>query len=99
MKIKERSLKTIIRDEQVTKDGCYYRYKLMMTKSSKVASYRIPLYSIEIEMKDSFGELTECSVDNIFADLGKAVVFYDRMIRNLATPIDLPYIVEDEIFK
>lgn len=99
MKIKEKSLKTVIRDESIEKDGCSYRYKLLMSKSHKVASYLIPLYSIEIEMKDSRGQITECSVENVFSDIGKAVVFYERMINNLATPIDLPYIVEDEIYR
>ena len=98
MKIKEKSIKTVIRNDLVNADGIEYRYKLLMSKSKKVASYSLPLYSIEIDMRAKDGETTECSVENVFSDVGKAIVFYERMIKNLATPIDLPYILEDEIY-
>ena len=48
-------------------------------------------------MTDIDGKKTEATAKDLFADVGKALVFYDRMVQNLATPIDLPYIIEDEL--
>ena len=54
------------------------------------------LYSIEVALiKD--GEITKNTVENIFSDVGKALVFYEQLVDGLATPSDLPYIMEDRI--
>lgn len=88
--------KEIIRLEERINDGLFYRYKLIRTKSLKVASYHMPLYSIEVSLtKDE--NTTENSLCEVFSDLGKAIVFFDHIVENLATPIDLPYILEDKI--
>ena len=42
----------IIRKEIREADGARYCYRLVMSESNKVASYKLPLYSIEIEMTD-----------------------------------------------
>ena len=86
----------IIREEERIDDGLVYRYRLIRTKSLKVASYQMPLYSIEVSLtKDE--KTTENSLCEVFSDLGKAIVFFDHIVENLATPIDLPYILEDKI--
>lgn len=85
-------------DEKCTEDGVY-RYSLLVSESRGVASYRLPLYSIRIEMTRADGYHTEARTKDLFADVGKAVVFYERMVEHLATPIDLAYIVEDEIMR
>ncbi len=86
-----------IKKETIERDGALYTYTLCMSEGGNVANYMIPLYSVEIEMTDPDGNETSASTKEIFADVGKALVFYRRMVDNLATPANLPYIVQDEI--
>lgn len=86
-----------VRVTEARSEGMYYKYTLLVSESEKVASYRLPLYSIRIEMTDDSGRKTQAQTAEIFADLGKATVFYERLVENLATPINLAYIVEDSI--
>ena len=86
----------IVRCDRRTEEGILYEYTLLSSRSSKVASFQLPLYSIRVKMTKD-GESTEKSLDEIFADIGKASVFYEKLVDNLATPIDLPYILEDKI--
>ena len=96
--MKREKIKTeIIKEDKIERDGCEYRYTLECKKSMKVASYRLPLYSVKICFKSEDGDSTECSSGELFTDVGRALVFYRRLVDNLATPIDLPYIVEDEL--
>jgi hypothetical protein len=90
-------IETVIKSERVTKDGATYCYTLLMSESTKVASYRIPLYSIAIDMTDENGKKTNAHSPDLFADVGKALVFFRKLIDNLATPLNLPYILEDEM--
>ena len=76
-------------------DGAQYKYSLYMKESHRVASYKLPLYSIKIEMRSNDNGFTEAESGDIFSDLGKASVFFDRLVDNLATPYNLPYIIED----
>ena len=86
----------IIKEEIREEEGCTLRYRLIKKKSLKVASYLMPLYSIEVALiKD--GVTSKNTVENIFSDIGKALVFYDQLVDNLASPADLPYIMEDRI--
>ena len=87
----------IIKRESREKDGAKYRYTLVMSKSNKVASFRLPLYSIEIEMIDKDGKQTHARTRELFADVGKALSFFKKLYENLATPLNLPYILEDEM--
>ena len=55
--------KTVVKDTVIKKDvreadGARYCYTLIMSESNKVASYKLPLYSIEIEMTDAEGNVT-----------------------------------------
>ena len=45
-------------------------------------------------LKIIFDHIPNCE---IFADIGKAITFFDEIVDNLVTPIDLPYILEDRI--
>jgi hypothetical protein len=56
----------------------------------------MPLYSIEVALTKD-GETSKNTVENIFSDIGKALVFYNQLVDNLASPADLPYIMEDRI--
>ena len=88
---------TVIRKDVKEADGAKYTYTLIMSESNKVASFKIPLYSVEIEMVDSDGNMTSARTRELFADVGKAISFYKKLCENLATPLNLPYILEDEM--
>lgn len=96
MKRKEKTIDTTIRTERREEDGNGYKYELLMRESSRVASYGIPLYSISVEMTQSDGKITNAKTSDVFADAGKAIDFFEKLVNNLVTPIDLPYVVEDE---
>ena len=87
---------TVIRSEVRESDGRLYKYELVMTESDRV-SFKLPLYSVRVEYMDADGVSTEARAHEIFADVGKAIIFFERIVKNLATPIDLPYVVEDEL--
>ncbi len=91
-KFKESTVKT----ERRTKDGIDYSYELTVKESTNLASYRLPLYSVAVKMESFDGEIATSEKSDVFADAGKALAFFDMLVENLATPIDLPYIIEDE---
>ncbi|MBE6537464.1 MAG: hypothetical protein E7673_05875 [Ruminococcaceae bacterium] len=86
----------IIKDVTKIDNGIIYRYILSSRSSRKVASFQLPLYSVEVIMTKD-GEVTRSSVDDVFADVGKALSFYEYVSKNLATPIDLAYALEDKV--
>ncbi len=88
---------TLIKEEARTLDGVEYNYKLTVSISEVVASYKLPLYSVEVTMKDTDGNLTKATCLDAFADIGKALVFFDKMVRYTVTPVDLAYVYEDEL--
>ena len=94
---KKKTIDTVIRQDFREDSENSYSYQLIMRENTHTASYRIPLYSIRVNMTDSDGEFTTADVKDVFADAGKAINFYEKLVRYLATPIDLKYIVEDEI--
>ena len=47
-------------------------------------------------MVDPFGNNRQADARDIFSDKEDAEAFFDKIVRNLATPIDLAYILEDE---
>lgn len=86
-----------VRVREAEADGAHYHYELIMKKSKRVASYRLPLYSISVRMTDKDGKETKAELNDVFSDIGKAIVFFQKIVDNLVTPIDLPYIFEDQI--
>ena len=94
---KSQIIGTLIKNELREIDGATYSYSLIMKESKNVASYRLPLYSIEIEMTDKDGNVTNARARELFADVGKAISFFRKLCENLATPLNLPYILEDEM--
>ena len=89
----------IIREERKHKDGITYIYRLYVVHSKRVSSYGIMLYKINIVMIMPDGSSSECDTKEVFSDPGKAFAFYKKLTDNLATPLDLPYIVEDELMR
>ena len=88
----------IIRTEVRSDEGNHYNYQLMMRRSNSVASWRMPLYSIRVNMTDVYGNEGTADATDIFCDMDKAIDFFERLVRNLATPIDLDYILDDELY-
>jgi hypothetical protein len=84
---------------EVRRDGdIEYRYELTERENRSVAGFGIPLYSVAVvmEFKDS-GKRSHGRTTELFSDFKKAMRFFEKLVANLATPIDLAYIVEDEL--
>lgn len=72
-------------------------YIMSKNISSSIASFRIPLYSVKIEMKDSEGNFSYYELNNVFANEVKVRCFFDKLVSNLATPMNLPFVFDDEL--
>lgn len=96
MSNKNKVLEKIIKCDEVLDGDVSYTYRLISSEGKNHASYRIPLYSVCVDMTSESGEITSASIKEAFCDVGQALVFYDKVVRNLATPIDLAYVFEDE---
>lgn len=90
-KSKERILRDVIKES----DGVIYRYVLTECTSLKVASFNLPLYSISAFMTHN-GLTTNRTLSDAFSDVGKAIVFFEKISEWLATPMNLPYLLDDE---
>lgn len=97
MKQKEKTQTSVIRRELRSDGENNYVYELCVSENKNLASYRIPLYSVHVYMTDSEGQTTSAAAKEAFADAGKAILFYEKVVRALATPIDLVYVLEDEM--
>ena len=75
----------------------YNVIKLLLRRGTRTADFGLPLYSIKISMTDPSGNTSQREATDVFANSEQATVFFDRLVRNLATPIDLGYVVEDEV--
>ena len=95
--LEQKSNYKLIRKEERTDEDNSYCYELMMRKGDTLASWRMPLYSIRVHMTDAFGNEGSADVTDVFSDESKALCFFDKLVKNLATPIDLSYILEDEM--
>ncbi len=85
----------LLRAEERTGDGAVYRYSLTVRESDRVASFGLPLYSVAVEMAGADG-ISAQKAEDCFSDERKANGFFSMLVDHLATPIDLPYILEDE---
>ena len=88
---------TVIRKEERQDEGNTYSYELRLRRGESTADFRLPLYSIRIGMTDTEGVLRQADAKDVFSNKKRAVEFFEKLVRNLATPIDLAYIVEDEL--
>ena len=87
----------VIRKEERSDAGYLYSYELVERRGDTTADFGVHLYSIKVKMTDSNGRSRKSEARDIFSSKEKAIIFFDKIIRNLATPIDLKYIVEDEM--
>ncbi len=93
----ERKCEKTIRKEERRADGYFYSYELIERKGRNMADFGMRLYSIRVNMTDDSGNVRMGEAKDVFSSKRKACEFFDRIVDNLATPIDLKYIVEDEI--
>ena len=95
--MKNKLYEKLIRKVEREADGFSYTYELTCREANEVAAFRLPLYSIHISLCDPDGYHRQSTAKDVFANLGKAESFFDKIVKNLATPIDLMYVLEDEI--
>ena len=69
--------------------GLIYTYALLKSEGE--------LYSIKITLEERGKEKSCATTGAVFSSLDPALSFYEKLRRNLATPIDLSYVLEDEI--
>ena len=89
----------LVRSERRNEDGNEYEYTLTVSESDKTASFRLPLYSIRVAMTTADGQRREAELNDAFRSPRTAFTFFNRIVDNLATPIDLPFVYEDEMGK
>ena len=97
MKTAKTKHSTLLRKETKHDSGKKYEYYLYVKESARVASFGLPLYSVSVSLTDEGGESTNFYASDIFSDGERALLFFERLIENLATPLNLPYIIEDEL--
>ena len=89
-------LKAKIKSAHVSEENASYKYELREFTDSAVSSFPITLYEIVVEMETEYGS-ESYKTGGIFVNLGKAIRFFDFLVENLATPQNLPYVIEDAI--
>ena len=87
----------VIKKEEIADGGYSYTYELLLRRGVRTADFGLPLYSIKISMTDPSGNTSQREANDVFANSNQATQFFDKLVRNLATPIDLCYVVEDEV--
>ena len=81
---------------ETERDGIKYCYALYEFSGEKVASFKITLYEIKVEI-ETHDRKESYKTGGLFVSLKKAVEFFEYLTSNLATPKNLPYIVEDSV--
>ncbi|MBQ2876779.1 MAG: hypothetical protein IJE25_07200 [Clostridia bacterium] len=97
MKQREKTTERLVKRDEITDGGINYVYELSVSENKNQASFRLPLYSVCVYMTEPDGTESSSRLDDVFYDAGQALLFYDKVVKNLATPIDLSYILEDEM--
>ena len=99
MRGKIKTKETVVKISEFENEGYFYTYRLLMSESDDTASFKIPLYSVSVTMSGEDMEERCATTGRIFSDAAAAIDFYEKAVHNLVTPIDLPYIVEDEVYQ
>lgn len=95
--MKQNICDTVIRREIREAEGFRYTYELILREGDKTADWGLTLYSVKISMVDEKGETSEREARDLFTSQDQALEFYNKLVRNLATPLNLGYVVEDEL--
>ncbi len=84
----------LLRRDTVTEGGIEYTYTLSASLDEGGDEYSS--YSIDIGMIFNRGEIRNATAKAAFCDKDRANLFYEKLLKNLATPTDLSYVLEDE---
>ena len=87
----------VIKNEEREADGYFYSYELLERRGKNIANFGLHLYSIRVKMSGGDTPIKIGEAKDIFSSKRKALDFFERIVDNLATPIDLKYVIEDEI--
>lgn len=90
-------LEQVVKKEERSNGGFFYTYELILREGMRTADWKLPLYSVKVSMTDQAGRKSQREVKDVFTNKDKAILFFEKLVRNLATPIDLGYVVEDEV--
>lgn len=82
-----------IKEKSIEFNGAKYRYELTEFDSSNPECKE---YGINIQMSLN-GSITRASSGRIFYDLNTATLFFERLAKHLVTPLNLEYVIEDEL--
>ena len=85
----------IIKSDNVVSSGLKIHYELTLKESARFSSFKLPLYSISIEMEDQEGKQSSYKATDVFSDINKALEFYIKIVEGIVTPSEMPYIIED----
>lgn len=96
MNITEKRPSTVRCERRQTNDA-EYEYILSVRVSERTASFGLQLYSISVTMTTAEGCRSESRLEDVFLSSRAAIAFFDKIVENLATPIDLPFVFEDEM--
>jgi hypothetical protein len=88
--------KVILKEER-EKSGYRYSYELTERKGDSTIDFGVYLYSIKVDMIDDRGKSRHSEAKDLFSSKEKALSFFDMIVKHLVTPIDLKYIIEDEL--
>ena len=95
--MKKSILNNVIVKEKRQEMGYSYTYELIRRQGERTVDYGLSLYSIKISMTNPDGQHSKREATDVFIDYKIALDFFNKLVRNLATPIDLGYVVEDEV--
>lgn len=88
---------SVVAKEERCENDFSYTYELILREGRRTADYRLPLYSVKVSMTDPSGRNSQKEVKDVFINKDRAMDFFNKLVRNLATPIDLGYVLEDEV--
>lgn len=80
-----------IRETIVASGGYTYKYTLSVAKDTP------SVYSLKVVMRGSEDEVRSNTASIAMSDGGRAIAFYNKLVKNLATPTNLQYCIEDEL--
>ena len=76
--------------------GAKYNYKLIKRYNIRGFFKTVKAYVISVEMLS--GDVRSYYVsDRLFLEDGAAYTFFEKVSKNLATPENMPYVIEDEL--
>ncbi len=88
---------TLIKRETRRDSNDKYEYSLYVEESSHIASFRLPLYSVSINLTKENGKEQVSEITDAFSDKKKAVSFFDALVENMISPFNLSYIFESSL--